>query len=179
MSAPEVTLSDDGYPTSLTLPDLLMLLRNYCKLEQAAARMFGKWADEAEDADDAATLKEFAQIELHQASLIAAHMAELGGHMSDGAVPMQDAIDKYLMQIDSLPTLGERLRFNHTVMSTLERPIVMTVLLESTGPSTQALFGKILDNEDRILGWCDSRATELGVDEVDVEAYFGDLVAEV
>jgi hypothetical protein len=179
MTTTEVTAEDkDFYPAHITIDDLLMLLRNYTRLEQAAARMFRRWADEADEPADKKMLLEIGQIEQDQASAIALHMKELGAVMTDGDVPLTDAIEKYLAQIDSLPTLGERLRFNHTVMSTLERPIVMRVLLEYTAQSTQDLFSKILDNEDYILGWCDRRATELGVDEVDVDKYFAGVMAE-
>ena len=37
----------------------------------------------------------------------------------------------------------------------------------------------ILDNEDRILGWCDSTATRLGVQAVDLEKYFTGVIASV
>jgi hypothetical protein len=176
--ATEAVGGDESYAHHITTDDLLMLLRNYTRLEQAAARMFRRWAEQADSDDDRHKLLEFADIEQDQASRIALHLKELGGTMLDGDVPLEDAIGNYLEQIDSLPTLGERLRFNHTVMSTLERPMVMRVLLEYTQPSTQALFGHILDNEERILGWCDSRARELGVEEVDVDRYFAGVVAE-
>ena len=174
------TVEQTDYPTQITGDDLMMLLRNYCRLEQAAARMFKRWAETTseQERDDRATLFEFSDIESRQASAIARHMHELGGVMTDGPVPLEDAINKYLEQIDSLPTLGERLRFNYTVMSVLERPIVMRVLLDHTSPSTQALFESILENEDRILGWCDLRASELGIDDVDVDRYFAGVIAE-
>ncbi len=165
---------------ALTTNDLVTLLRNYTRLEQAAARMFRRWADDADDPEIRQTLLEFSEIEQQQAAAIALHLAELGGgKVTEGETPMEGAITSYLEQIDRLPTVGERLRFNHTVMSTLERPIVMRVLLSETGVKTQELFNRILENEDRILGWCDATATRLGVEDIDLERYYGDLMVIV
>src|SRR5258707_9026468 len=116
---------------SLADEDLMMLLRNYGRLKQAGSRMFQRWSEEATDPEMKSTLTEFSEIEHQQANAIVLHLAKLEGKMSDGPVPLEEAINLYLDQIDVLPTLGERLRFNHTVMTTLERPVVMRALVES------------------------------------------------
>jgi hypothetical protein len=162
---------------SLADEDLMMLLRNYGRLEQAGSRMFRRWSEEATDSEMKATLAEFSEIEHQQANAIVLHLAKLEGKMSDGPAPLEEAINLYLDQIDVLPTLGERLRFNHTVMTTLERPVVMRALVEAKSQETKDLFEKILDNEDRILTWCDATATRLGIDHVDVEKYFAGVTA--
>ena len=146
---------------SLSIDDLKVLLRNYARLEQAAARMFLRWASEESNPENRATLEEFAEIEKKQALALVLHLKEVGGELGSDPVPLEDAINAYLDQIDRLPTLAERLRFNYTVMSTLERPVVMQALL-SSNPRTLELFNGILNNEDRILSWCDRKSAELG-----------------
>lgn len=152
---------------SLTTNDFLTLLRNYCRLEQEGSRMFKRWSEMATDPEMKSTLAEFAEIEKEQAGAIAKHLKELGGSMTD-EIPMEDAIVKYIDQIEKLPTLGHRLRFNHFVMSVLERPVVMRALVQAKSQETKDLFEKILNNEDRILGWCDRTAAGLGIGEQDV-----------
>lgn len=159
----------------LTDQDFMMLLRNYCRLEQEGARMFRRWAEQATDPEMKKTLTEFSEIETKQAGAIALHLKQLGGTMAEGEIPMEDAIVGYIKQIDQLPTLGERLRFNHTVMSVLERPVVMRALVQAKSQETRDLFEKILQNEDRILSWCDATATRLGVTEVDLEKHLGNI----
>lgn len=161
----------------LSRDDLLALLRNYTRLEQAAATMFGEWAQEATEPEMRETLLEFAEIEQRQAAMIATHFHELGGRMEAGPVPLEDAIQQYLRQVGMLSSLGERLRFNCFVMNTLERPVVMQALLEATSPKTLEMFKQILKNEDRILSWCDSTATELGFPAVEIDRYFAGMTA--
>ena len=168
----------DGHPHRLTTEDCLCSCGIIAGWSRQGSKSFRDWSEFATEPSDQATLREFGTIEQQQATAIGAHLRELGGRMGDSTVPLEDAIQSYLVQVNRLPTLGERLRFNHTVMNTLERPIVMRVLLEHTGKSTQELFERILNNEDRILGWCDRRATELGVTEVDMDKYFSDVIAE-
>jgi hypothetical protein len=160
---------------SIALNDLTMLVRNYARLEQAAARMFLDWAHQETNPEYHAILIEFSEIEKQQALALVLHLKELGGgELGSEPVPLEDAINAYLLQINQLPTLGERLRFNYDVMSVLERPVIMRALL-SANPSTLDLFNRILNNEDRILGWCDETATHLGCDHVDISKYFGEL----
>lgn len=151
---------------SLTVEDLRVLLRNYARLEQAAARMFLNWAAEESDPALRSTLEEFAEIEKTQAHALVMHLKEVGGELGNEPVPIESAINEYLVQIDRLPTLAQRLRFNYTVMSTLERPVVMQALL-SSNPRTLELFHGILNNEDRILSWCDQTSAELGCASLD------------
>jgi len=163
---------------SIPLSDLIALVRNYARLEQAAARMFLDWANQETNPDYRSTLEEFSEIEKKQALALTLHLKELGGELGSDPVPLEDAINAYLVQIGQLPTLAERLRFNYDVMSVLERPVIMRALL-AANPSTLELFTKILNNEDRILGWCDETASQLGCDRVDVAKYFGALTVPV
>jgi hypothetical protein len=163
---------------TISIADLKELMRNYARLEQAGSRMFQGWAEQEPDPELKATLEEFAEIEKRQALALTLHLKELGGELGSAPVPLEEAINLYLIQIDRLPTLAERLRFNYTVMSTLERPVIMRALL-SSNPKTLELFQGILQNEDRILSWCDQTATRLGCHQVDVAKYYSDVVMTV
>ena len=160
----------------ILISDLKDLLRNYARLEQAGARMFNEWAKEATDPEMKSTLEEFAEIEKKQALALALHLKELGGEIGSAPLPLEDAINMYLEQIAQLPTLAERLRFNYTVMNTLERPVIMRALLASN-PETLTLFQGILQNEDRILSWCDQTSARLGCHEIDIDKYYSGVVA--
>lgn len=151
--------------------DLIELLRNYSRLEQAAAGMFQGWASMDEDTQTKSTLAEFAEIEKSQALALMSHLRELGGELGTAPTTLEPAIVAYLKQIDRLPSLGERLRFNYMVMTTLERPVIMRALL-SANPATLELFTSILNNEDRILSWCDRTATSLGYETLDLNKYY-------
>ena len=105
--------------------------------------------------------------------MIVQRLTELGGSMTEGPVTLEGAIDAYLDQIEALPGLREKLRFNYLVMSSLERPVAITVMLEASDPKTREMFETILANENRILGWCDETATAMGCPELDVDLYFG------
>jgi hypothetical protein len=163
----------------IAIKDLQDLLRNYARLEQAGARMFHDWSEEAIDPEMKSTLAEFAEIEKKQALALALHLKELGGgELGSAPLPIEDAIGLYLEQIGRLPTIAERLRFNYSVMSTLERPVIMRALL-SANPDTLSLFQGILQNEDRILTWCDQTSSRLGCESVDIDKYYSDVVANV
>jgi hypothetical protein len=163
----------------LSKEDLVNFLKNYARLETAGAKMFREWSHESDDPEVQATLKEFAEIELRQAGMIAEHVKDFGEEVGVERVPFQDSIESYLLQINSLDNLAQKLRYNYMVMSVLERPIVVRALLESTNKKTLEMFEKILDNEDRILGWCDNTATRMGCEELDVDRYFGQVRASV
>jgi hypothetical protein len=151
--------------------DLMELLRNYSRLEQAAAGMFQGWADASPPGSTKSTLLEFAEIEKQQAADLVAHLRELGGELGTAPTTMEAAIVAYLKQIERLPSLAEKLRFNYMVMTTLERPVIMRALL-SANPSTLDLFTVILNNEERILSWCDQTASALGFPVLDMAKYY-------
>jgi hypothetical protein len=151
--------------------DLMELLRNYGRLEQAAAGMFQGWADAAPEGGIKATLSEFAEIEKQQAAALVAHLRDLGGDLGTAPTTMEAAIVAYLKQIERLPSLAEKLRFNYMVMTTLERPVIMRALL-SANPSTLDLFNLILNNEERILSWCDETASSMGFPVLDMAKYY-------
>jgi len=155
----------------ILIADLMELVRNYSRLEQAGARMFQGWADAEPGGEVKSTLLEFADIEKRQAAALIAHLRELGGDLGTDPAPLEGAIGAYLEQINKMPSLGEKLRFNYMVMTTLERPVIMRALL-SANASTLKLFNEILDNEDRILSWCDETATAMGCAVLDVSKYY-------
>jgi len=143
----------------LSRDELLELLLNYWKLESTAAELFASWSDLAVEPDVKEKLIEWSKIEASQADAIGKRLLALGG--SFGPSSLEPAINTYLEQVGRFQTSAERLRFNYDVMSVLERPVFLSEALDGADPETLKLFEGILFNEDRILGWCDQKASEL------------------